>query len=98
MDAEANPGKPDGELPAMEQLRSPHPSREAGLLLERDGDFAIVPWLEALHLACRGWLLHPLDHLPIGHNVDILLLHHLVKELPECPPVFGLLEPQGVEV
>ena len=37
----------------------------AGLLLERDGDFAIVPWLEALHLACRGWLLHPLDHLRV---------------------------------
>ena len=25
--------------------------------------------------------------LPIGDNVDILLFHHLVKELPECSPV-----------
>ena len=38
----------------------------ARLLFKRDRNFALVPGLEALHLTCWGWVLHPLDHLHVG--------------------------------
>ena len=48
----------------------------------------------ASSLARRGCV----THLPVGDYVDVLLLDHLVEELPECSPVLLLLEPEGVEV
>ena len=44
-------------------------------LLWRDHVRTVFPRKEAVHLRLWGWLLHPLNNLPVGHNPDILTLH-----------------------
>ena len=58
----------------------------ASLLLKRNGNFALVPRLETLHLTYWGGVLHPLDHLHIivreakvkeGLNADGIEENHM---------------------
>ena len=56
------------------------PWNVAGHLLWWDDVWAVIPWLETGHLRLWGWLLHPLDNLPVGNNVDILTPHLQINQ------------------
>ena len=48
-------------------------------LLWRDHVRTVFPRKETVHLRLWGWLLHPLNNLPVGHNPHVLTLHLQIR-------------------
>ena len=59
----------------------------------------LLPFLEVPESGQFGRVLHPLDHLQHGDEVDVVAVQHFIDELDEFVlELFLALEPRGLEV
>ena len=55
-----------------------------------------LEWLKVMYLVQCGRVAHPLKHLPVSYDIDVILLNDLIQELDERLPVVLSVEPGRV--